>query len=169
MSLRLFVALDLPEEVRAALPSPDPAAGWRAVPRGSLHVTLAFLGWMEPPAAERVCPVVASAVRSVGPLTLAGVVLLPPRRPRVMAVRLEGDVGECQASVSAALAGAGLYEPEARPFLPHVTIGRARGPVARGPLDEVPALTFQPPSLTVYRSRPARGGARYEALCTFAL
>jgi 2'-5' RNA ligase len=167
MSLRLFVALDLPEELRAALP--DPGEGWRRVPAESLHVTLAFLGWMEPSAAEGVCPVVQAALRPVGPLRVEGAVLLPPRRPRVMAVRLAGEVGELQASVASALAAAGLYEPEARRFLPHVTIGRARGTVGRGPLPELPEMTFRPPSVTVYRSRPSRGGAQYEARCTFAL
>ena len=48
VSLRLFVALDLPAPARAALvafrdAAADPAV-WRPVPDASLHVTLAFLG-----------------------------------------------------------------------------------------------------------------------------
>jgi 2'-5' RNA ligase len=166
MKQRLFVALDLPDDVRSALPAPG--EGWRPVAKASLHVTLAFLGWME--AAEPVIPVVAGAVVPVGELSVAGCVLLPPRRPRVMAVTLAGDAGVLQASVSAALVEAGLYAPEARPWLAHVTIGRAvgTGPAGRV-VPSVPALSFVPPSVSVYRSVTAAGGAVYTPLARFAL
>lgn len=167
MKARLFVALDLPDEARAALPRPGEP--WRAVPRESLHVTLAFLGWRP----EEDVAVVRAALDppAVGELTLGPVVLLPPRRPRVIAVRLEDPSGACracQAAVSSALEAAGLYSPERREWLPHVTIGRARGPVDRQvPVPAVPALTFTPPSVTLYRSLLSPGGAQYEPLARF--
>jgi 2'-5' RNA ligase len=171
MSARLFVALDLPEEVRAAIPAP-PDPPWRRVPAENLHVTLAFLGSRDEEEIPRVAVALEGAVTPVGTLTLGEVIALPERRPRVLAVRLDDPSGacrDCQASVSAALAAAGLYEPESRPWLPHVTIGRARGAVARGGTElEVPPLSFTPPSVTLYRSRPGRGGAAYESLARFA-
>jgi 2'-5' RNA ligase len=169
--IRLFAALDLPEDVRHALP--DPGDGWRRVGPESLHVTLAFLGWREESDVERVLEAVGGALTPIALLTLGKVVLLPPRRPRVMAVELEDPAGSSvalQTAVSSSLAGAGLYEPERRPWLPHVTIGRARGPVRRGaPVPEVPALDFLAPSVTVYRSVLGRGGAQYEPLGRFGL
>lgn len=150
--------------MRSALP--DPGAGWRRVPPEALHVTLAFLGQVE--SSEAVCAAVGPALRPVGRLSLSGAVLLPPRRPRVMAVRVEGEIGELQACVSRALAGAGLYTPEKRPFLAHVTIGRARAE-ASSDLPEVPASAFMAPSVTVYRSLLSPRGARYEVVCRFPL
>jgi len=45
---RLFVALELPEDVRVALVAWRPRdGGLRPVAAESLHVTLAFLGWRE--------------------------------------------------------------------------------------------------------------------------
>ena len=166
--IRAFVALDLPPEVRAALPvGADPP--WRAVARESLHVTLAFLGWVEEDTLPVVAAAVRGAVRPVGTLRCSRALMLPPRRPRVLTVELSDPSDHAvalQAAVAEALAAAGVYEPEQRRWLPHVTIGRARGPVDRdAPLPEVPPVEFVPPSVTVYRSHlGGRGPARYEAL-----
>jgi 2'-5' RNA ligase len=150
-------------ETLAAVPAGD---GWRRVPEQSLHVTLAFLGQLD--AAEPVIEAVRPALRPLSPLTLGGVVLLPPRRPRVMAVRLEGEMSALQSAVSGSLAAAGLYAPEKRPFLAHVTIGRAR----RRPSTDVPAvpaLGFMAPSVSVYESQLSPKGAEYTALATFPI
>src|SRR5947209_8105808 len=94
--LRLFVALELPEDVRAVLeawgrtvaelggPAPRP------VPAGSLHVTLCFLGQVAPDQAEavaRACEVVRGS--PVGELRVSRGLWLPRRRPRALAVELE--------------------------------------------------------------------------------
>ena len=143
--------------MRAALPAPG--EGWRAVPVGSLHVTLAFLGERDDP--EEVVAAVRASMRPITALTLAGAVLLPPRRPRVMAVRLAGDVSALQSAITVAL---GVVER--REFLPHVTIGRAKGRPSRA-VPEVPSLSFLAPSVSVYRSHLGPKGARYEALASF--
>jgi 2'-5' RNA ligase len=78
----------------------------------------------------------------------------------------DGVLGELQASVSEALAAARLYEPEARPFRPHVTVARlragARAPRALGVQPE--PLAFTAGAVTLYRSQLRRGGAVYEPL-----
>lgn len=163
--MRLFVALDLPAEVRPALAAVEVGEGWRRVPEQSLHVTLAFLGSLD--ATEAVIGAVRGAMRPVSRLSLDASLLLPPRRPRVLAVRLAGEVGELQASLSGALAGAGLYTPERRRFLPHVTIGRARGDGPSRELPAVPSLSFAAPSVSVYSSVLSPKGARYSALASF--
>lgn len=177
--MRLFVALELPARVRAALSEWSGALDdgvWRSVPEANLHVTLAFLG--ERP--EEDVAVVDSVLRGIvgePPLSLrcARVVALPPRRPRVVAVGLEeagGDVlGALHGAVSAGLASAGVYQPDRRPFLPHVTVGRVR----RGARGFVPAAlaapecAFSAESVTAFRSRPGRGGSVYEPLASVAL
>lgn len=150
--------------MRSALPVPPPP--FRAVPPTSLHVTLAFLG--SRPVGDIPRVVAALAPPPAGVLRLDEVVLLPPRRPRVMAVRLddpEGDCRRCQAAVAEALSRAGLLDPERRDWLPHVTIGRARGGVpADVPRPRVPRLEFAPSAVTLFRSHTSPAGARYERL-----
>jgi RNA 2',3'-cyclic 3'-phosphodiesterase len=174
MSVRLFVALDLPDAARAALARFRDAAAdgavWRPLRDESLHVTLAFLGHRPEADVERV----VGALRDLPQwpsleVSLAGGLLLPPRRARVLTVELadpDGAVAALQADVSAGLAAAGLYEPEKRPYRAHVTVARLR-PGARPPraLDAEPErLSFTAGPVTLYRSRLGRGGASYEPL-----
>jgi 2'-5' RNA ligase len=171
--LRLFVALDLPDPVRDALAAlaatADPGV-WRPVARDALHVTLAFLGAR--PAAD-VATIAALLDPETGgtapPLALAEAEVLPPRRGRVLTARIDdpsGGLAGLQARLSAALAEAGLYTPEKRPFHPHATVARlrprARPPRAAGvPLEP---LEFTPEAVTLYVSRLHPRGARYEPL-----
>jgi RNA 2',3'-cyclic 3'-phosphodiesterase len=174
MSVRLFVALDLPDAAKAPLArfrdaAVDPTV-WRPLREESFHVTLAFLGHRPEEEVERV----ADVLRELPPwepprLELADGLLLPPRRARVLTVALadaDGALAPLQAAVSSGLAAAGLYEPEARPFRAHVTVARLRSG-ARAPraLDAEPeALAFAAGPVTLYRSRVGRGGAVYEPL-----
>ena len=174
MSVRLFVALDLPGAARAALArfrdaAADPVV-WRPLDEASFHVTLAFIGHRAEEDVERI----AAVLRRLPPwepprLELAGGLLLPPRRARVLTVALadaDGALAALQAAVSDGLAAAGLYEPEERPFRAHVTVARLRSG-ARAPraLEAEPdALAFTAGPVTLYRSRPGRGGAVYEPL-----
>jgi 2'-5' RNA ligase len=174
MSVRLFVALDLPGAARAALARFRDAAAdgavWRPLPEQSFHVTLAFLGHRPEEDVEQV----VAALRALAPwtapaLALGDGLLLPPRRARVLGVALadpDGVLGALQARVAGGLEQAGLYRPEARAFRPHVTVARLR-PGARAPrtLDAVPEpLAFDAGAVTLYRSRLGRGGAAYEQL-----
>ena len=174
VKLRLFVALDLPGVARRALArfrdeAADPSV-WRPLPEDSFHVTLAFLGYRVEDDMARIEDVLRSLPPWSPPaLALGDGLLLPPRRARVLTVALAdagGALGALQAAVSAGLAGAGLYEPEARPFRPHVTVARLRAG-ARAPrtLDAAPEpLAFAADAVTLYRSRLRRGGAIYEPL-----
>jgi 2'-5' RNA ligase len=174
MSVRLFVALDLPRAARAALARFRDAAAdptiWRPLRDESFHVTLAFLGHRPEEDVERV----ADVLRALAPweppsLALAGGLLLPPRRARVLTVALAdpgGAAAALQSAVSSGLARAALYEPEERPFRAHVTVARLRSG-ARAPraLEAEPeALSFTAGAVTLYRSRVGRGGAVYEPL-----
>jgi 2'-5' RNA ligase len=165
---RLFVAADLPEGVRARLASLKTPG--RRVARESLHVTLCFLGEVDEAEIPDIGAVV-SEVRAQTPVWLsAGEVLwLPPRRPRVCAVKLidpDAALGALQASLSSALVAGGWYVPERRPFLTHVTVARLRG---EGPTELAAPGGLEPfatPSVTLYRSWP---GSRYEPLSSVVL
>jgi 2'-5' RNA ligase len=69
------------------------------------------------------------------------------------------------------MAEAGLYELEARPFRPHVTVARLR-PGARPPRDVAASperVAFRGGPVVLYRSHVRRGGARYEPLAARTL
>jgi 2'-5' RNA ligase len=176
--LRLFVALDLPPSARAELAewcSRVAPEGVRRVPAENLHVTLAFLGARSTHDAEAVAALLAPLAGTcpVGTLGTAGALWLPPRRPGVLTVAIapDGGLGALQSALVDALREAIAFEPERRPFRPHVTVARvARGArVAAGALDPPPATAFAPRALTLYRSHTGRGGARHEALASVPL
>jgi 2'-5' RNA ligase len=173
VNLRLFVALDLPDAVRDALASlePDPEV-WRPVKPEALHVTLAFLGSRPASDLELIEPLIVPG--PAPPLALGPVLLLPPRRARVLTVELQdpsGELAQLQARVSAGLEAAGVYTPEKRPFRAHVTIARLRPrvrPPRSAPLAVEP-IAFAGRAVTLYVSRLHPSGARYEPLVTAAL
>jgi RNA 2',3'-cyclic 3'-phosphodiesterase len=178
---RLFVALELPGDVRGAL------FGWarehvgsmprlRIVDPDSLHVTLCFLGARPASEAGEIAAACTDAVSGLraARLSVGGALWLPPRRPRVLTVELgddEGRLAAVQAALAAALADGGFYEPETRPFLAHVTVARVQRE-GRPRREEPPApasARFSGERVTLYRSRLGKGPARYEALATVML
>lgn len=170
--MRLFVALELPDEVLDVLEvfaARAEHAGLRDLPRESLHVTLAFLGQRPDEEAGAIAAAVEACAAPVGGLRLGPPAWLPPRHPRVLAVDLddtEGACGRVQACVSDALVALRAYTPETRPFRPHVTVARVKkGARVETSLPEPPVVdTFAATALTLYRSHLGPKGARYEAL-----
>lgn len=145
----------------------------RPVRPEALHVTLCFLGWKPEEAIEPLRALVEASTAGIGGvagLALGAPLWLPRRRPRVLALALEdrhGQLGELQGRLAERLVADGWYEPELRPYLPHVSVARVRGgtSVPRGvELPPVPPLGFDGAAVTLYRSRLASSGARYEPL-----
>jgi len=135
---RLFVALDLPDGLRARLAAAGARvaadAGGRAVPPENLHMTLAFLGEVPPePAgqlAERLGDLASAAAARV---RIGAVVARPsPRRARLVAVELldvDGALRDIAARVLRACADAIPDRgDDGRAFWPHVTVARFSRP-----------------------------------------
>jgi 2'-5' RNA ligase len=173
--VRLFVALELPRRVRTALASwrLDALRGvsrLRSLADEQLHVTLCFLGWQDAGEVEGIAAACGLLSDCDPPALVLGQPLwLPARRPRALAVRLDDSLarlGAIQATLSAQLRDGGWYEPEARAFLPHVTVARAgrQGRVSARPLASPPPLSFTGSWVTLFRSRLSPQGARYEPL-----
>jgi 2'-5' RNA ligase len=173
-SNRLFVALDLPGEARERLGAlAREAAGrldGRAVPPERLHLTLSFLGRIDPGRG----PAVAAAVRealSGAPAVPARVVALagtPGRRPsRLCAAVLADEEGALRGAWSAvrdAVPAAAGLRPQHGDLWPHVTLVRLRRPtrLPSSPVDGEQAFVFRRASL--YDSRTGRDGPRYVSL-----
>jgi RNA 2',3'-cyclic 3'-phosphodiesterase len=126
---RLFVAIELPKEVKDPLtgfPREVPLAKW--VGREELHLTLRFIGEVD----DRTCSTIKSALSRItfSPfmLTLCGVGHFPPRsHPRVLWVGMEPSdpLLRLQHEIELALVDVGI-PPEERPFSPHITLARLR-------------------------------------------
>lgn len=183
---RLFVALDLPEPVRAGIAEwgrhelRDPAL--RPVREESLHVTLAFLGWKPEKAIDELGEIVRAAAGRAPRMRLAEPVQRPERgRARLFALPVDSDTAVAlQAGLERELVAARLYEPEKRPFWPHVTVARVRreerGSRRPAPVEKPPGALpkdllqpFDGVRLTLYRSELQPQGARYTPLAQVEL
>jgi 2'-5' RNA ligase len=185
--VRQFLAIDLPQELRARLGASQQAlgarhAGWRWVRPAGIHLTLRFLGDVGADLDRQARPgwreAAAGCPRFRFRLTRLG--CFPnPRRPRVLWVGVEelGSVGrlaDLAAATERAAVAAG-FDPERRRFSPHLTLARARRE-ARGLRIPDASETIRPPSieveahaLTLFRSELEPSGARYTALESFSL
>jgi RNA 2',3'-cyclic 3'-phosphodiesterase len=184
--VRLFVALDLPEEMREEIVAwgrealVDPAL--RPVAPESLHLTLAFLGQRPEKEVEAIAAVLRECAGPAPWVELREPVQRPARgRARVYALpALSPGAEMLQAGLARGLVEAGLYEAEERAFWPHVTVARVR-PEARG--SRRPAAVSEPPGrlperllearicrrMTLYRSELQSTGARYVPLAQVQL
>ncbi len=164
--LRLFCALRLPDTVLDGLErwqSEHLRAG-RVVPREHLHVTLAFLGSRPSEKLAAVAGALGEAAAQAGEIVLSAVRYRETRS--VGMVVLDDETGEGARVADALferLERLGVYEREARPWLPHVTVLRFR---SRPRLDPpVPDLEqFRPSDAAVYMSSLRPTGAQYRVL-----
>jgi 2'-5' RNA ligase len=131
---RLFVALDLPESLRAELTLLALGlAGARPTAPEQLHLTLRFVGEVAPATADDVRQAL-SAVRAASfPLAPRGVGCFPRRRdPRVAWVGFEpsDELEGLQRRIERVLVREGI-PPDGRRFHPHVTVARMKGASTR--------------------------------------
>jgi RNA 2',3'-cyclic 3'-phosphodiesterase len=175
---RLFVALDLPDEVRDGLAAwarqalADPAL--RPVAPQSLHITLAFLGYLAEKEITHLAEIVEASGGRAPRIELADPVQRPERgRARLFALPVESPATvDLQAALQEKLVAARLYKPEKRSFWPHLTVARVRreergskrpARVSRPP-ETLPKALLQPfdgVRLTLYRSELQPRGAQY--------
>jgi 2'-5' RNA ligase len=171
---RLFVACDLPTDV-ARLVSlwQDDELATQPILRvnSSLHLTLCFLGDVPPPRVDEVATALGNVPVTPVDTAIAEPVFLPEHGPkRVVALRLEDPTGELmrlQTAVSGALAATGLYKPERRPFLAHVTVARYRRPGHPFALQNVTIAGFCLTSMILYTSLLERAGAVHTPVAVF--
>jgi 2'-5' RNA ligase len=131
---RLFIAIDLPEEIReelCCLRTPIPGGRW--VPESQIHLTLAFLGDVETSRVAELTGRISALTAPPFRLCLDRLGCFPSRsRPRVLWVgvrpeplltsladRLREILREC------------TIPQEDRPFSPHITLARLKLPAPR--------------------------------------
>lgn len=134
--IRAFIAIDVPEEVKQVLSQiqeelKQTRAAVRWVKTDSIHLTLKFLGNIDPSRIEPIAAAAAEAVKNEPPLTLelGGLGAFPNlRNPRVVWIGIRGEVERLcriQARLEQGLEALG-FPREERPFRPHLTLGRVK-------------------------------------------
>ena len=167
---RLFVALDLPPDIRQELDDLEVGlAGVRWLLSESVHLTLRFIGDVN---GSRV-PDLHAALRAVSgqpfALTLSGLGVFPPRgEPRILWVGVEAsaDLKRLRQQIHQRVTNMGI-KSERKKWSPHVTVARLGGvPVQR--LQEVIAgralfrtEPFLVDSFSLYSSVLHPDGARH--------
>lgn len=188
---RLFVALELPPDVTAALAqtqdwlkarAPEQTLRW--VKPESVHLTLKFLGDVPVTQRDALQDALLRAVQNQNPFTLVagGLGCFPnAQRPRVTWVGLHHDMMALHAlrdAVEAQIAPLG-YPTENRPFHPHLTLGRVHREARREAVQAVGKLIAESSftdrhawdidAVTLFRSELKPGGAVYTPLFHAAL
>ena len=162
--LRLFLALLLPDDVESELA----AWGRRCLDRGrsleSFHVTLAFLGSRPRDELAAIAGALRECAATAAPFTLEPARYRETRSVGMLVLRdPSGEATRLANGLHARLEELGVYEREARPWLPHVTVLRFRErPRLAPPLPEI--APFAPSGAAALLSRLHPSGARYEVL-----
>jgi len=179
--MRLFVALDIPVEVRERLAEYmervrllAPKARWARVE--GLHVTLKFIGQTSDARVEELKGALASIKATFFPVRFAGVGFFPnPKAARVFWAGVDGydSLPHLASTIDSALEKLG-FPRETKPYHPHLTLART----SSRPLSELQPLLDDPPpqfgtmtarEFFLYQSQPQRGGSKYTKLERFAL
>jgi 2'-5' RNA ligase len=167
--LRLFLGFPLPASAARAVvrwqeEDLDAPQGTRVVPEANLHVTIAFLGSRPGDELASITDVLHEAVKGVDPPVLTA---LRYRETRSVGMLVfadeEGRAARIAEAAHAGLARLGVYEPEKRPWLPHLTVVRFRErPRLQPPIPELGAVTLSGAAVYISRLRPT--GAQYEVV-----
>ncbi len=180
--MRIFVALEIPEEVRRAIAAlvsrvEKTCRGARWVRPESIHVTLKFIGEAPAEQVERIRESLAG-VQSTATVEInfRGTGFFPnAKRPRVFWAGIEasGNLAELAAEIERRLEELGI-PGESRPFKPHLTLARFNSPEGISRL--VTAVTAEGVpefgggswrEFHLYQSQLRPGGAVYTKLASF--
>lgn len=188
--LRCFIAVELPEEIKAGLSRLQAqlksgsqfSVKW--VNPYSIHLTLKFLGNVNLDMTSQITEAIGKAARGVSPfhLEFKGLGVFPNlRRVQVVWVGISGDLEkllQLQKGIESALARLG-FAPEARAFTPHLTLARVHdraSPDERQKLGELIAstkfeaeYTFPVEAVSLMRSQLTREGAIYSQISAVEL
>lgn len=179
--MRLFFAIELPEDVQAlldeataSLRAEAPELAW--IDREKRHLTLKFLGDVADDALPRLAEAADCAAAKHGPLEMSvhEIGAFPNfRRARVVWIGVEQEprLELLHHDLELACADEG-FEVEGRPFRPHITLARVRAPL---PAERLRALArtarrvrmqanVQVERITLFESSLAPTGASYRRI-----
>jgi 2'-5' RNA ligase len=139
-------------------------AGARVLPAEHLHVTLAFLGSRPVGELEHLRQALREAAELMPRPVLTPVRYRETERVAMLVLDdLEGRAALGQRRLAERLEPLGVYRPEARPWLAHVTVARLRGRIGATPeLPDLPVIS--PSEAALYHSTLRPSGAHYDII-----
>lgn len=132
---RLFIAIELPSSAKMALGTVQgklkSATAVRWINPNSIHLTLQFLGETPVTQVEVISEALRKTVPALAPFTLslAGVGVFPNlKHPRIVWAGISDGADEVKTLNKAVIDVTRTigFQPESRPFAPHLTIGRTQ-------------------------------------------
>jgi 2'-5' RNA ligase len=187
MGIRSFLAFELPVEIREQIrviskELKKTALPVRWVKVDNIHLTILFLGSVDEDTIGDIEEKVNVVVKgfSAFKTKLNAVGAFPHwKRPRVIWIGLNGDIGRLsnlRNKLQEELKVLG-FMPEKRPFRPHLTLGRFKGPIDRGEdmkwiLDrhrDINSDLYQLNELILYKSDLKPDGPVYTKMATWPL
>jgi 2'-5' RNA ligase len=184
--MRIFIALDIPEEIRGriaryaeALRPLAPDSRWSRPE--ALHVTLKFVGQVGDAQLAEIKQALAQVSAAPFEVRFGETGFFPgTRAPRVFWVGVESTeaLPSLAGAIDAALEKTGIPR-EDKPYRPHLTLARAPSDSAASrAFQQLPAKlpaeiprfgTMAAQEFFLYQSEPMRGGSRYTKLARFPL
>jgi 2'-5' RNA ligase len=179
--IRLFVAIELPEDVREALgPLQAGLPGARWTPSENLHLTLRFIGEVQEPAAEEIAEALwriraegfRLALKGIG--KFGGESRRAPARLIYAGVEHGRGLTDLAARIEQAITQEG-FPPETRKFHAHVTLGRLKGTPPHRLADFIiehnlfASREFDVREFALFSSLQGKEASVYEPLQHFAL
>ncbi len=172
--MRVFVAVFPPPEVRRSLIEAARAhPGFRLTAPQRVHLTLKFLGDVPPDDLPRIAAALEPVRDGQGPFDVitSGFGVFPsPRRARILWAGAGEGTERLRALtevVETCLQPEG-FAREGRPFVPHITLGRARHPASFDPAGAgPPKLRFTVSGVDLVQSKHEATGVAYSALARY--
>lgn len=177
---RVFVAINLPEKIKKELIDfsqkwPDLPVRWTK--EESLHLTLAFLGYLNDEDLVKVCQAIQEidSKHSSFSITFTKIDYGPKDKEAPRLIWLEGEKSKelslLKKSLDKILIQTIGFLPENRDFTPHITLARIRKwdwqriePEERPEITEDFLMDFEVRSIEVMESRLKKSGAEYAIL-----
>ncbi len=188
--IRAFIALAISAAAKSALAdviqrlAVQAPSGVRWVNPAGMHLTLKFLGNVEPGLVDGTIEAMARPAAGASPFSihLSGLGMFPnERRPRVLWAGVQGNLDALQQlreQIEETVSRLGFSRGR-RPFSPHLTLGRVQEPGSSGSVRQISAAvtstSLEPTepwlvdSVHLMRSTLTPGGARYSALASVPL
>jgi RNA 2',3'-cyclic 3'-phosphodiesterase len=177
--MRLFVGIGLPDSIseplakaaRGLLRAAAPAKPIRWTQPKNMHVTLSFLGQVDPAALERIKQSLTALRAHTMQLVLDGVDVLPHAGIVLARLKPSAPLLALAAQVAEAMEKCDIPRDQ-RPYTPHITLARTKARISLDSSRERnPAFwqRFSAEEFRLYESFTLPEGPRYEVLKSFPL
>jgi len=178
MKRRLFIAINLPENVKRKLI--EYRQKWynlnpeliRWVNKFNLHITLIFIGYVSDDEMYNICNIVKETAKKHEPffIRMERIIIGPlDATPRMFWVEGEKseELAKLQTDLENAITGEDYMKKEIRPYKPHITLARFRSLLLKSLPEEInEPFKFEIPveTIEIMQSSLKRTGAEYSVL-----